>query len=77
MLDIARNQDMYDEVFVEWVTKKADKCEDLEEREALKSLATMVVDTREKFFAVVDAETTEEAQDTTTTLALCVPSPAD
>ena len=62
MLDIARNQEMYDEVFVEWVSKKADKCEDLEEREALKSLAVMVTETREKLFAVMDAQTAEEAQ---------------
>ena len=62
MLDIARNQEMYDEVFVEWVSKKADKCEDLDEREALKSLAVMVTETREKLFAVMDAQTAEEAQ---------------
>ena len=62
MLDIARNIDTYDDEFVTWVRAKADKCDDLEEREALKSLASMVVDTREKYFNVLDAQTAEEAQ---------------
>jgi hypothetical protein len=45
-LDIVRNMAFYDEEFMVWLAAKADKSEDLEEREALRSLSDMIVEVR-------------------------------